>query len=151
MLLLTAQQETNQILSSPSLWQAAAPCPLPLPPEAHLTVMWGPFSINVWEGESKHEDRNSSKSLQVVYRKLPVSSCRHLSCILKQIKYFLFITLELALKTNKGKSTNLLLKAAVKNTFFRCKISGNARQSLHLFLKLMSSSVLSKGNSALTT
>lgn len=101
MLLLTAHQETNQTLSSLSLWQAAAPCPLPLPPEAHLTVMWRPFSINVWEGESKHEDRNSSKSLQLVYGKRLVSSCRYLSCILKQIQYFPFITLELMLKKKK--------------------------------------------------
>lgn len=148
MLLLTAHQETNQILSSLSLWQAAAPCPLPLPPAAHLTVMWRPFAINVWEGESKHEDRNSSKSLQLVYRKRLISSCRYLSCILKQI--FPFCNIRIYVK-KKGNITNLLLKTTVENIFCRGKITGNARQSWYLFVKLVSCLVLSRGNGALTT
>lgn len=43
LLLPPAQQETTLSFSSPSLWEAAAACLLPLPPAAHLTVMWGLF------------------------------------------------------------------------------------------------------------
>lgn len=124
LLLLTAQQETNRVLSSPSLCQAAATCPLPLPPGAHLTAARGPFSINAWEEESKHEDRNSGRSLQLVCRKLVVSSCRHLSCIPKWMRCIPFAILELTLRkswVSKGSITHLLLKTTVKDTFCREK------------------------------